>query len=1086
MRAWNPADVFGLEKAACLHHLVENIAHRMPEAEAICAWDGTVSYGTLNALSNIAGQRLRRYGVKPGVYVPFAYEKSLWTVVACLGILKAGGAFVPISVHEPDARLLAILMGINTHVLVTSRHFETKFRAFVVNVVVIDASTMEIDTHWTEESSCDQIQPTDPVFILFTSGSTGQPKGMIHDHASICTQWLLQGEVLGYHGARVLQFAAHTFDVFIIDVFTALLYGGCVCIPSEEDRQNNIVGVINRMKADYAILTPSFAGLIEPSEVPTLKTLSIGGEALPQERVQRWAEKVRFIQIYGPAEVGICLAMDMKPSTRPETIGYPLPHCSCWLVDPEDSECLVPIGAVGELLVAGPSLARGYLNDQMKTQACFIGAPSWARTMGHPFAQFYKTGDLLRLNTDTFDGCFDFVGRKDYQIKLRGQRIEPGEVEYHLGNLSGVAHALVTKPEGGPYVGQLVAVVQTRIDQGYFQRDCQMPISTSKQPKLSLSIVRDSLSKLMPSYMVPGVLLEVDAMPCVPSMKIDRKLVQAWLEGLTGKPASAVAERFPVIVEEGTAQCIGQAVSDLIEERRSEEHRQDTTSPDYVLQDTGVDSIQIISLAMFIKRKFGVKIPAPMLLNPVTTVKDIAAFVETHRERIHEGPLTHGNGVSWKSFNLVQEFESLCMEFQMPLSQDPAREVVYDEFLQPRNIFLTGATGFLGTAILHNLLEDHQSTNIYALVRCSSEHEGLLRLLQALDSQGRWRPAYLSRLIVIRGDLEKDNLGMSMQDLSMLQFLQHQISYHDPLLSAAPPSPPKKKKAVEIDTIIHAAAKVHYSTSYATLKKTNTSSVLFLLKAFTTVPTMRYFVYISGGEQPTAFSSLTDPLYVKAIEESANGYTQSKVLGEQLVRFAIESGLEKHGRSVSVVKPGYMIGDSEIGIANQSDFLWRLIRGCIEIGHYDAEADGKWVFVSDVQYIAARVLENLFIPRNQDRNGDGERDDGRVERVFQGLRFEDIWSILKEFGYTLEAMETDSWMEMLLGFVEEEGERHLLFPLLDILEMEGRSVGIDWHPTGRDDDGRVKVQQAFRRNVEHLIEVEFLPGPGHRADLRGE
>ncbi|KAL8975787.1 MAG: hypothetical protein Q9205_008076, partial [Flavoplaca limonia] len=387
LRAWNRTDPFSQKKTACLHHLIESIARQCPEAEAVCAWDGSLNYRTLMTLAENAAQRLRAQGVKPGVYVPFVYEKSMWAIVACLAILKAGGAFVPISVHEPSSRLLAILKNINARIIVTSRQLETRLRAFVVSILVIDASTMILDNNGAcevhsytchhalvEKGHPVEVQPEDPVFVLFTSGSTGQPKGMIHSHESISTQWLLQGKVLGYQGARVLQFAAHTFDVFIIDVFTALLYRGCVCIPSEQDRQNNIIGVINKMQANYATLTPSFAGLIEPSEVPTLRTLAIGGEALPQDRVQRWAEK-----IYGPAEVGICLAIDMKPNTSPETVGFPLPNASCWLVDPEDSDCLVPVGATGELVVAGPSLALGYLNDDAKTQACFISAPLWAR-----------------------------------------------------------------------------------------------------------------------------------------------------------------------------------------------------------------------------------------------------------------------------------------------------------------------------------------------------------------------------------------------------------------------------------------------------------------------------------------------------------------------------------------------------------------------------------------------------------------------------------------------------------------------------------------------------------------------------------
>lgn len=191
-------------------------------------------------------------------------------------------------------------------------------------------------------------------------------------------------------------------------------------------------------------MRPSFAGLIDPSEV---KTLAIGLEALPQDRVHKWAKEVSLIQIYGPAEAGICLTMEMRLDTSPETVGYPLCNSSCWLVDLDNPEVLVPVGAIGELVVAGPSLARGYLSDEAKTRASFIERPAWAITLGLSYERFYVTGDLLRYNTSSFDGSYDILGRKDAQIKLRGQRIEPAEIEYHIGKLPGVAVSMETWPQ---------------------------------------------------------------------------------------------------------------------------------------------------------------------------------------------------------------------------------------------------------------------------------------------------------------------------------------------------------------------------------------------------------------------------------------------------------------------------------------------------------------------------------------------------------------------------------------------------------------------------------------------------------------
>lgn len=219
-----------------------------------------------------------------------------------LAILKSGGAFVPLNPQDPPTRLVEIIKSVKADVVATSNTFLPVFVGLVDHAVVISAepihansaSNLSINSHGIKEKIGAfeaPVTPDDRILVLFTSGSTGKPKGMVHTHASICTHALTHGEAMCYNRARVLQFAAHTFDVAIMDIFTTLLFGGCICIPSEEDRRSNIVEVINTMKADNAILTPSFSGLIESSEVPTLKTLAVGGEALPQDRTERWADR---------------------------------------------------------------------------------------------------------------------------------------------------------------------------------------------------------------------------------------------------------------------------------------------------------------------------------------------------------------------------------------------------------------------------------------------------------------------------------------------------------------------------------------------------------------------------------------------------------------------------------------------------------------------------------------------------------------------------------------------------------------------------------------------------------------------------
>ena len=197
-------------------------------------------------------------------------------------------------------------------------------------------------------------------------------------------------------------------------------------MPSEEDRISNITGATNEMKVAFALLTPSFATLIAPGGVPSQRNLCVAGKSLTQEVIDRWACKVRLMNAYGPAEVAICFLMDVGSDTRAETIGYPLPNCSCWLVDSDNQERLVLIDAVGELVVTGPSLAREYLNDEARTKASFFTGLAWADSVGLKDRTLFKTVDLLRYKADAVDGSCDVVRRKDTQIKLHGQRIEAG------------------------------------------------------------------------------------------------------------------------------------------------------------------------------------------------------------------------------------------------------------------------------------------------------------------------------------------------------------------------------------------------------------------------------------------------------------------------------------------------------------------------------------------------------------------------------------------------------------------------------------------------------------------------------------
>lgn len=1075
MLTWNPREPYATMQEACMHHLVEGKAREMPGSQALCAWDGSLTYSQLDTLSTIAARRLAFLGIGPGVYVPFAYEKSKWAVVASLAILKAGGAFVPLNPKDPTARLTEILKSVNAVVVVTMEPFVATFKFLVKHVEVVSADTIHrcpIDgepaksislngvkrVNGLNRSQVRTVSPKDPIFVLFTSGSTGKPKGMIHEHAAICTHAMTHGEAMGYHGARVLQFAAHTFDVAIIDIFTTLAFGGCVCIPSEEDRKNNIVEVINKMRVDYAILTPSFAGLLEPSEVPTLKTLAIGGEALPQDRIERWAERVRFIQIYGPAEVGICLTKVMSPSTAPEEVGRPLPSCSCWLVDEDDTNRLVPIGAAGEMIIAGPTLARGYLNDNVRTQLSFIDAPTWAVRMGLELIRFYKTGDLLRYDVNAFDGSYLFVGRKDAQMKLRGQRVEPGEVEYHLGRLPNVAVSMVARPDEGYFAGELVAVVQVQRSDGEMSKVRDEAVSLAPLQSLSIETVREYLSKVLPGYMVPTVCLVISSMPFVPSLKIDRRRVSTWLKAMDSNPFRVDMKVFARLApDEITANALSIEVAKLLASR-AKSRRSMYQGRDFKIQEVGIDSIQIISLSFSIEKKYQRKVPVNTLLNSNTTIRGLARLIDDPKESSLD---SHGR-ISPEVSALQVTAVDLCRESKV-LSENLLRNIEardVNENERPdgpvENVLLTGATGYLGSAILHGLLQK-PNVEVFVLVRSTSKSQGLQRILDAATLYGWWQDEYSSRIHVWQGDLAKASLGLSPTELQCL-------------------SGRNIAKALSIHAIIHNGAKVHYSSDYEKLKAVNVLSTLELLQITAAAPSVSRLVYVSGGEKPNVMDSDASPSPSLLHRGNASGYTQTKLVSERLVRTCADHAAFRT-KCLRVVKPGYIIGSKHDGIANPNDFIWRLVAGCVEIAAYNHDEAGNWLFVADVDRVAWSVMMAVF-------GGDGACDEypsGHVDRVLDGLRCSELWDIVANVsGTAFEALGHDEWMNRLRDKVLESGEAHSLFPLLHVLERDRGCLG----EKAASFAATAGVKEAVGKNMRHLIDVGFLPIPKTKMDRK--
>ena len=1015
------------EERLCLHQLFLESARAAPHAPAVQGWDGAFTYAELDRLSNNVASQLLRRGVRSGQYVPFSFEKSVWMVVGIIGILKAGGAVASIDPSQPQARAQEIIRETRANVIVASAAQASSFAKFVDTVLPISTDTVrnlasDVGLH----TSLPQVHPEDPAMIIFTSGSTGKPKGIVIQHGAVATRMVAEGRAFQYHGARTLQFAASTWDIFMTDIFTTLTFNGCVCIPNEEDRRFNLPKFCAEYNVSLALITPSLANLLEPARFPTLKTLIFGGEALREEMVQKWEaiDGISLHQGYGPAETGPCVATRL--AERPEILGYAFDNSVCILVDPNNPDKLVPLGAVGELVVGGPSLLREYINNPSKTNAAVIENPPWAFDLDTPVRRFYRTGDLLRYSVDTLDGRLEFVGRTDDQVKYHGQRIELREVEHHLSSLPGVDLCLVTLIKAGFFKDRLVAVVQA--DKRSSGSSFRNQLSLRHDTNLTISHVKKFLSSRLPDFMIPNELLVVDELPHNNSMKLDRAVVTKWISEMQSGPSEAVARPYmqsgELLAHESTARTIAREYANIVVGGNVSRRRQ-YEGQDFNLQDGGIDSIQIMSLSMLLTQQFGFQVPIADILGSRATVRSIASVIDANK--------SHDPVLGQKQPLNVQDKLSIQLKSIVPGPEQ-------DSFgSNGSRVFLTGSSGFLGIEILRQLLT-RSSSHVCALVRGPTEGHAQERLIQKAISAGWWQFTYLTRLHIWHGDLTETQLGLSH---SQWQMLQGQTS----------PS---------IDAIIHNGAKVHYNQDYESLKKTNVSPTVELLKAVhNREKPLHSFVFVSGGQQ-LSFDERDDTKNVtKSLRGS--GYARSKAVSEQIIRrFANQQGSK--ARHVRIVKPGFIIGDSERGLANQSDLIWRLIAASIEIGFYNEDEADSWLFISDITRVSQVILRSVF-----------EEDNGPVTKILDGLRFKTLWTLLQDkFGFNLQPLSRRQWLSRVQQSVAVKQEKHVLFPLMHLLEASDEPIGVFDGPSNPSPG----VQAAIEANIAQLINSGFLIRPG--------
>ncbi|WOB66747.1 non-ribosomal peptide synthetase [Microcystis aeruginosa] len=433
----------------CIHQLIEEQAARTPDGVAVVFENQQLTYAELNSRANQLAHYLRSLGVETEVIVGLCVERSLDMIVALIAILKAGAAYLPLDPEYPQERLQFMLEDSQVPLLLTQSSLIDKLPNHQAKTVFLAEIWQEIKP-MNRDNLTGKVTASNLANVIYTSGSTGKPKGVMVEHQGLCNLALAQIQTFAVSSqSRVLQFASFSFDACIWEVLMALGAGARLYLASKENLMPGLplIKQLRENKITHITLPPSALAVLSWENLSSLQTIIVAGEACSPELVKKWSQGRNFFNGYGPTEGSVCATVaKCTPVDEKITIGRPIPHVQVYILDSHLQP--VPIGVPGELHIGGAGVARGYLNRLELTAEKFISNPFVSLDPpltpldkgGEQPSKLYKTGDLARYLPD---GKIEYLGRIDNQVKVRGFRLELGEIEAVLSQHPLVQEAVV-------------------------------------------------------------------------------------------------------------------------------------------------------------------------------------------------------------------------------------------------------------------------------------------------------------------------------------------------------------------------------------------------------------------------------------------------------------------------------------------------------------------------------------------------------------------------------------------------------------------------------------------------------------------
>ncbi|HQV93621.1 MAG TPA: amino acid adenylation domain-containing protein, partial [Anaerolineales bacterium] len=912
-------------REACIHELIEAQVKRSPDAIAVQfnhrpegLDDATqrleenlrdVSYKELNKRADEVAKILIGQGVKPGTLVGLFVSRSVEMLIGLLGVLKAGGAYLPLDPSFPSERLAFMLEDSNASIVLTLSSLLPEMPKTDAQIICLDA----LDDVKTKRVKKAKAKTDDLAYVIYTSGSTGKPKGVQIHHRAVVNFLCSMQKDLGINADdSLLAVTTLSFDIAVLELLLPLTVGAKVVIANSEVVADGALLAQSLTDSGITFMqaTPaSWRLLLEAGwkGKPDLKILC-GGEALTNDLAEKLlARGAGLWNVYGPTETTIWSTIYKVDSIQAGVsntvpIGRPIANTQIYILDSMLQP--VPVGVIGDLYIGGDGVSRGYLNRPELTAERFLPHPN---PLPQGEGTLYKTGDLARYLAD---GNIEFFGRSDQQVKVRGYRIETGEIEVALMSHPSVKQAVVVAWKERSSEASLVAYVVPAV-----------PEKARVEPGRNEAehvLLRDYLRTKLPEYMIPSVFVNLESLPLTPNGKVDRNALPAPTQSRADLRAQYVSPRTPLEAElaEVCARVLGLSAEQV------------GVNDNFF--ELGGHSLLGTRLVFLLREKYSLE-TSQLPLRALFEQPTVANLAEVIGKAKSGGKSAYAGGSNIIRMNQLS-LEQLKAEAVLD-ADIAAGDLVY-EHAEPKKILLTGATGFVGAFLLHDLLKQ-TSADIYCLLRADDITQGLNRLERNLNSYQLWDESFAPRIQPVLGDLGSPQFGLSDEAFNEL--------------------------ANQIDWIYHNGAMVNFVYPYAAHKSANvlgTQEILRLasrakLKPVHHVSTLS-ILHNGDHDDGRVYRESDD---IDEMSAPFGGYAQSKWVAEKL---ALQAGAR--GIPYAIYRPGLVSGHSLTGAWNTDNMISSMTRACLLLGaapDLDVVAN-----VVPVDFVSAAIVQISKSPDN--------------------------------------------------------------------------------------------------------------------------